>query len=93
MGSTLAYNLCDSLDRLDVIKLFEGQIELHHSQTVYEHHAGDVNIDYLRLHDAFVTACRLLPRQYMSRSPSFEVEAALNGMPVIALRSSTKLGC
>ena len=69
-------NRLDSLDRLDLIKLIEGQIEHQQPQVVYTHHAGDVNIDHRRLHEAVVTACRPLPGHSVCRLLSFEVASS-----------------
>lgn len=54
-------NRLDSVDRLDLIKRLEERIDRHQPQVVYVHHAGDVNVDHRRLHEAVVTACRPTP--------------------------------
>ena len=54
-------NRLDSLDRLNLIKLVEDRIARYQPQVVYVHHAGDVNVDHRRLHEAVVTACRPVP--------------------------------
>ena len=59
----LPENRLDSLDLLDLIKLIEERIAHHQPQVVYVHHAGDVNVDHRRLHEAVVTACRPTPGQ------------------------------
>ena len=69
-------NRLDSLDRLDLIKQIEGRIACHQPQVVYVHHAGDVNIDHRRLHEAVVTACRPTPGQPVRRLLSFEVASS-----------------
>ena len=65
----LAYpdNRLDSLDRLDLIKCIEERIERHKPHVVYVHHAGDVNVDHRRLHEAVVTACRPTPGHPVKR--------------------------
>jgi LmbE family N-acetylglucosaminyl deacetylase len=73
---SLPDNRLDSLDRLDLIKQIEQRIDLHKPQVVYTHHAGDVNIDHRRLHEAVVTACRPTPGQPVRRLLSFEVASS-----------------
>jgi len=69
-------NRLDSIDRLDLIKLIEGQIERHKPQVVYVHHAGDLNIDHRCLHEAVVTACRPTPGHSVRKLLSFEVASS-----------------
>ena len=66
-------NRLDSLDRLDLIKTIEERLNIYLPQVVYLHHAGDVNVDHRRLHEAVVTACRPTPGQSVLRLLSFEV--------------------
>ena len=74
-------NRLDSLDRLDLIKQIEERIARHQPQVVYVHHAGDVNIDHRRLHEAVVTACRPTPGQAVRRLLSFEVASSTEWQP------------
>jgi len=74
-------NRLDSLDRLDLIKQIEERIARHHPQVVYVHHAGDVNVDHRRLHEAVVTACRPVPGQLVRRLLSFEVASSTEWQP------------
>ena len=74
-------NRLDSLDRLDLIKRIEERIALHQPQVVYVHHAGDVNIDHRRLHEAVVTACRPTPGQLVRRLLSYEVASSTEWQP------------
>jgi len=74
-------NRLDSLDRLDLIKRVEERIALHQPQVVYVHHAGDVNIDHRRLHEAVITACRPTPGQPVRRLLSFEVASSTEWQP------------
>ena len=74
-------NRLDSLDRLDLIKQIEERIARHQPQVVYVHHAGDVNIDHRRLHEAVVTACRPTPGQPVRRLLSFEVASSTEWQP------------
>jgi len=54
-------NRMDSIDLLDVVKTIESSINLVSPHIIYTHHAGDVNIDHQRVHQAVVTACRPIP--------------------------------
>ena len=74
-------NRLDSLDRLDLIKRLEESIERHRPQVVYVHHAGDVNVDHRRLHEAVVTACRPIPGHPVQRLLSFEVASSSEWQP------------
>ena len=74
-------NRLDSLDRLDLIKRIEQRIDQHQPQVVYVHHAGDVNVDHRRLHEAVVTACRPTPAHTVKRLLSFEVASSTEWQP------------
>ena len=74
-------NRLDSLDRLDLIKRIEQRIDQHQPQVVYVHHAGDVNVDHRRLHEAVVTACRPTPGHPVKRLLSFEVASSTEWQP------------
>ena len=74
-------NRLDSLDRLDLIKRIEQNIDRHQPEVVYVHHAGDVNVDHRRLHEAVVTACRPTPSHQVRRLLSFEVASSSEWQP------------
>lgn len=74
-------NRLDSIDRIDLVKLIEARIERCQPQIVYTHHAGDVNIDHRRLHEAVVTACRPTPGHSVKRLLSFEVASSTEWQP------------
>jgi LmbE family N-acetylglucosaminyl deacetylase len=74
-------NRLDSLDRLDLIKQIEERITRNKPQVVYVHHAGDVNVDHRRLHEAVITACRPIPGQPVRRLLSFEVASSTEWQP------------
>lgn len=74
-------NRLDSLDRLDLIKRIEEQIDRYQPTTVYVHHIGDVNIDHRRLHEAVVTACRPTPGHPVSQLFSYEVASSTEWQP------------
>lgn len=69
-------NRMDSLDRLDLIKMIEMRVVKHKPEIVYVHHAGDVNIDHRRLHEAVITACRPMPGKSVRQILSFEVASS-----------------
>lgn len=74
-------NRMDSLDRLDVIKTVEREIERVKPEMVVTHHAGDVNIDHQITHGAVVTACRPQPGHCVRRLQSFEVPSSTEWQP------------
>ena len=74
-------NRLDSLDRLDLIKCIEEHVERCQPECVYVHHAGDVNVDHRRLHEAVVTACRPTPGHVVKRLLSFEVASSTEWQP------------
>ena len=74
-------NRLDSLDRLELIKQIEERIAHHQPHVVYVHHAGDLNVDHRRLHEAVVTACRPTPGQPVRRLLSFEVASSTEWQP------------
>lgn len=51
-------NRMDTIPLLDITQAVETFIAKHQPEMVFTHHAGDVNIDHRRLHEAVVTACR-----------------------------------
>jgi N-acetylglucosamine malate deacetylase 1 len=69
-------NRMDSLDRLDVIKAVEKEIERLKPDTVVTHHSGDLNIDHRIINEAVVTACRPQPENTVHRILSFEVPSS-----------------
>ena len=74
-------NRLDSIDRLDLIKQIEERIYWHEPEVVYVHHAGDVNVDHRRLHEAVVTACRPTPGHCVKRLLSYEVASSTEWQP------------
>ena len=51
-------NRMDTVALLDITKALEKLIAEYKPEVVFTHHAGDVNIDHRRMHEATVTACR-----------------------------------
>jgi N-acetylglucosamine malate deacetylase 1 len=74
-------NRMDSLDRLDVVKAVEAEIERLQPHTVITHHSGDVNIDHRITHEAVVTACRPQPDHPVRRLLAFETPSNTEWQP------------
>ena len=74
-------NRLDSINRLDLIKQIEEKIDRNQPTIIYVHHAGDLNIDHRRLHEAVVTACRPIPGNTTRRLLSFEVASSTEWQP------------
>ena len=74
-------NRLDSLERLDLIKQIENRIDCYQPEVIYVHHAGDVNVDHRRLHEAVTTACRPTPGQLVRRILSYEVASSTEWQP------------
>ena len=74
-------NRCDSVDRLDLVKVIEGAVSELQPHTIYVHHCGDVNIDHRRLHEAAFTACRPQPGHSVKRILSFETVSSTEWTP------------
>jgi N-acetylglucosamine malate deacetylase 1 len=51
-------NRMDAGPLLDIVKVIEQDILEIVPDAVYTHHAGDLNVDHRRVHQAVVTACR-----------------------------------
>ncbi len=51
-------NRLDSIPLLDITQKVEALIDQHRPTTLFTHHAGDLNIDHRRTHQAVITACR-----------------------------------
>lgn len=51
-------NRMDTIALLDIARAVESLVREHLPDTVFTHHAGDLNIDHRRMHEAVVTACR-----------------------------------
>jgi len=69
-------NRMDAVALLDVTKAAEALIARHQPQAVFTHHAGDVNIDHRRLHEAVVAACRPQPGHPVKTLLCFEVPSS-----------------
>jgi len=74
-------NRMDSVDRLEITKRVEEQLEKHRPRTVFTHHPGDVNIDHRQIFDAVVAACRPMPGSSVRELFMFEVPSSTEWQP------------
>lgn len=69
------------MPRLDVekpsyVRMIGLKVSHIHPEVIYTHHAGDVNIDRQRIHEAVVTACRPVPHQHLKTLLFFEIPSS-----------------
>lgn len=69
-------NRMDTVALLDLTKAIESLIAEHQPDIVFTHHAGDLNIDHRRMHEAVVTACRPQHGHPVKTLLSFEVPSS-----------------
>lgn len=69
-------NRLDSVDLLDITQAIEKIVAQMQPDTVYTHHAGDLNIDHTICHRAVLTACRPLPGATVRRIYGMEVASS-----------------
>lgn len=69
-------NRLDTVPLLDVVKLVEDLIENFRPDTIYTHHAGDLNVDHGVVHRAVLTATRPVPGQDVRQVYAFEVPSS-----------------
>lgn len=69
-------NRLDQLELLDITQAIEKVIVEVKPDTVYTHHAGDLNIDHAVCHRAVLTACRPLPGATVRRIYAMEVASS-----------------
>ena len=74
-------NRMDSINRLEVVKRIEEEINLLNPHTVITHHCGDVNIDHRIIHEAVVTACRPQPGKSVKLLLAFETMSSTEWQP------------
>lgn len=75
-------NRLDSIDRLEITKRVEKIIEDLIPDTIYVHHAGDLNIDHRRLNEAALTACRPIPEHSVKCIKTYEVASSTEWRPM-----------
>ena len=74
-------NRMDSIDRLEITKRVEEQLERHRPRTVITHHPGDVNVDHRQIFDAVVAACRPMPGSPVRELLMFEIPSSTEWQP------------
>jgi LmbE family N-acetylglucosaminyl deacetylase len=74
-------NRLDSIPLLDIARRIEALIAHHRPTTVLTHHAGDLNIDHRRVHQAVMTACRPQRGHPVRTLLCFEVPSSTEWQP------------
>lgn len=74
-------NRMDTVSLLDVVQTIERVLHQHRPDTVLTHHAGDVNVDHQRVHDAVIAACRPQPGHFVRTLLFFEVASSTEWQP------------
>jgi LmbE family N-acetylglucosaminyl deacetylase len=69
-------NRMDTIALLDIIKPIEALVAKFQVDMVFTHHAGDVNIDHRRIHEAVSAACRPQLGHPVKTLLSFEVSSS-----------------
>lgn len=74
-------NRCDTVPLLSLVQPIEGLIAKFRPDTLFTHHAGDVNVDHRLVYQAAVTACRPQPGSTIKTFLSFEVPSSTEWQP------------
>lgn len=74
-------NQMDTVPLLRIVQTVEYLIMAHSPSIVITHHAGDVNIDHQRTHQAVITACRPQPGHPVATLLFFETPSSTEWMP------------
>lgn len=74
-------NQLDTVPLLSIVKQVEQAIARYEPDTVFTHHAGDVNIDHQKVHQAVVVACRPQPQHPVKTLLFFEVASSTEWQP------------
>ena len=69
-------NAMDTVPLLEVVKRIEQETIEFQPDTVFTHHAGDLNIDHRIAHEAVLTACRPLPGASVKTIACFETPSS-----------------
>ena len=69
-------NRMDTVPLLEIARAVEHLVAMYQPAIVLTHHAGDVNIDHRRIHEAVVTACRPQPGHPVRTVLTFEVASS-----------------
>jgi len=74
-------NRMDEVALLDIVQDIERAMARSKPSIVYTHHAGDVNIDHRRVHDAVIAACRPQPGHSVRQLLFFETPSSTEWRP------------
>ena len=74
-------NQMDTVPLLHIVQTVETLVATHSPSMVITHHAGDVNIDHQRTHQAVVTACRPQPGHAVQTLLFFETPSSTEWLP------------
>jgi N-acetylglucosamine malate deacetylase 1 len=74
-------NGLDTVPLLEVARVVEGLVAKYSPDTVFTHHAGDLNVDHRRAFQAVATACRPQPGYPVERILCFEVPSSTEWQP------------
>ncbi|MBK5931285.1 PIG-L family deacetylase [Halochromatium salexigens] len=74
-------NRLDSIPLLEITQRIEALIAQHRPSMVLTHHAGDLNIDHQRVHQAVITSCRPQRGHPVQTILSFEVPSSTEWQP------------
>lgn len=74
-------NRLDSIPLLEITQRVETLIAKYRPATVFTHHAGDLNIDHRRVHQAVMTACRPQRGHPVRTLLCFEVPSSTEWQP------------
>ena len=74
-------NQLDTIPLLKIAKEVEALIAKYGPETVFTHHAGDLNIDHQKIHQATVTACRPQTNHPVKTLFFFEVPSSTEWQP------------
>jgi N-acetylglucosamine malate deacetylase 1 len=69
-------NRLDRVEFLSVAQMIEKVVKDTAPDTIYTHHAGDLNVDHALCHRAVLTACRPQPGSTVSRIYAMEVPSS-----------------
>lgn len=71
-----ADNQMDTVPLLSIVQAIEALVAEHEPRTIFSHHAGDLNIDHRRTHDAVAAACRPQSGHPVKTILTFEVASS-----------------
>lgn len=74
-------NRMDSVPLLSIVQAIEPLVARLRPEMVITHHAGDLNVDHRRAHEAVAVACRPLPGSSVRTLLAFEVASSTEWQP------------